>query len=99
MDLPAGQDPVVSMQPSANSHEVKRKVSIVEAPDARNHAYDNSAYESSHKRKTSQVITFSATIISGLLSRVQTDGQADRVKGLCGQRQHQCWDAPIAVVN
>lgn len=59
MDLPAGQDPVVSMQPSANSHEVKRKVSIVEAPDARNHAYENSAYEPSHKRKTSQVITFS----------------------------------------
>lgn len=54
MDLPAGQDPVVSMQPTA--HEVKRKVSIVEAPDARNHAYENSGYEHSHKRKTSQVI-------------------------------------------
>lgn len=52
----AGQEPVVSMQPSANSnsHEPKRKVSIVETPDARNHAYDNGAFDG-HKRKTSQV--------------------------------------------
>lgn len=58
MDLPT-QEPVVSMQPSANSNEVKRKVSIVEGPDARNYAYENSAFDSGNKRKTSQVINCS----------------------------------------
>lgn len=57
MDLP-GQEPVVSMQPtpSSNHLEVKRKVSIVETPDARNYAaYDNNGFAADHKRKTSQV--------------------------------------------
>lgn len=62
MDVPS-QEPVVSMQPGINSHETKRKVSIVEAPEARNHAYDNNGYEPGHKRKTSQVIIIIHSII------------------------------------
>ena len=63
MDNPApvAAENVVVTQPSAshnnNSTDVKRKVSIVEAPEKSTYAYDNPSYDTTanYKRKISQV--------------------------------------------